>query len=477
MKHVLIILTLSILVMDSFSQISFIKHYGEFTGQGNSLIINSNGNYMVAGSTPFPDFQDQFCVYELNTYGDTVLRKYYGTDSLEYANQIIQTIDGGYATIGSSSDFWSSERNIYFVKTTNTGDVSWTKKIGGQGRENGTAIVQTASGEYFIGGTSRYISNGLFDYYLIKTNINGDTLWTKNYGGSLNEEVNSMQQTSDGGLILAGYSESFSFGSKDFYLVKTNSNGDTLWTKHYGGNLDEIANSVRQTSDGGFIITGYSQSFGFSNVNMYVVKTNAVGDTLWTKTYGQVNRFSRGNDIVQTDDGGYAITGSIKTASPNGGYDLYLVKIDSVGNVQWEQEVKVEPTNTMHTSSEGRSILQTPDGGFAILGTWFSASTYEVLFVKTDSNGTVELEKIVSNITFNLFPNPLTESATLQIENFHNEAYTLTLFDNEGRLVRTFKNLSPNKIVIERNNLPSGLYYYQLCTDKKYCATGKLIIE
>ena len=475
MKKTIIILTLFILTLNLSAQNNFITHYGEFTGQGNSLIINSNGNYIIAGRKNQASNFDQFCTYELNINGNTLWLEHYGTDSLEQANQIIQTIDGGYATIGMSSGYMSNYRTIYFVKTTNTGVVSWTKQIGGQGQENGNSIVQTVSGEYYIGGTSNYNSNGLFDFYLLKTDINGDTLWTKKYGGNQNEEANSIRQTSDGGFVLSGYSESF--GSKDFYLVKTNSNGDTLWTNHYGGNLVEISKSVRQTSDGGYIMTGYSESFGISTENMYVVKTNSIGDTLWTKTYGQVGRYSRGNDIIQTGDGGFAITGLIKTASSNGGYDLYLVKIDASGNVQWEKEFKIEPTNTSFTSSDGRSILQTSDGGFAISGAWFSCSTFELLFIKTNSNATVKLSELHTHTSFSIFPNPFCHSTTLQFENLQKENYTLTLFDIEGRLVSTITNIVSEKIEIERNNLTNGIYYFQLRTEHEIRATGKVIIE
>lgn len=477
MKRTLIILTLIILTMDSIAQIAFIKHFGEFSGQGNSLIINSSGNYIIAGSKTVYSKDYQFCAYELNTYGDILGLKDYGTDSVEEANQIIQTIDGGYATVGYSMSLHGSYRNIYFIKTTNAGIVSWTKHIGGLGYENGTSIVQTVSGEYFIGGTSKYKSDGLFDFYLVKTDINGDTLWTKKYGGIQNEEANSMHQTSDGGFILSGYSESFSFGSKDFYLVKTNSIGDTLWTKHYGGKLGEISNSVRQTSDGGYIMIGNSESFGLSTENMYVVKTNSIGDTLWTKTYGQVGRYSGGFDIIQTKDGGYAATGFIKTAYPYGFTDLYLVKIDVYGNVQWEKEFKIEPTNIFYTGSRGLSILQTSDGGFAISGYWTSGSTSELLFIKTDNKGTVGLNELQSNSAFTVFPNPFNQSATLQFENSQNKKCTLTLFDSEGRIVRTISNIISDNIEIERNNLKSGLYFYQLRTDAELCATGKFIIE
>ncbi|HNR21097.1 MAG TPA: T9SS type A sorting domain-containing protein [Bacteroidia bacterium] len=458
------------------AQITFVKHYGESSGQGNSLIVNSNGNYVIAGRKGGQPGIDQFCTYELNINGDTIWLKKYGTDSMEQANQIIQTIDGGYASIGFSAGYLSNYRNIYLVKTNILGDTSWTKKIGGQGHENGTAIAQLNTGEYIIGGTTDFNSNGLFDFYLVKTDITGDTIWTRKYGGSQNEESNSMRRTFDGGYILSGYTESYSNGMKDFYLVKTDSIGDTLWTKNYGGGLDDVSLSVRQTSDSGFVLSGYSESFGISTENMYVIKTNSVGDTLWTRTFGQPTRYSWGEDIIQTSDGGYAITGLIKTASPNGGFDFYLVRLDAFGILQWEREIKVEPTNTSFTSSVGRSILQTLDGGFAIAGRWFSAISYELLFIKTDSSGTVGIDEMKNPESFKVFPNPFNESTTILLKEI-GANYNLNLYNSQGKIVFTSSNISSGEYQINRNNLPSGLYLIQLATNKGLMVTQKVIIE
>lgn len=457
------------------AQVTFIRHYGEFSGQGNSLILNSSNNYIVAGKRPTLS-ADQITIWEINSFGDTLWQKHYGTNLQEQANQIIQTIDGGYVTVGFSAEFLGSFRSIYLLKTTSTGEVSWAKHIGGEGHENGTSIIQTDAGEYFIGGSSAFNSNGLFDFYLVKTDINGDTIWTKKYGGSMDEESTSMRQTSDGGFILAGYTESFGNGLKDLYLIKTNNIGDTLWTKHYGGALDDAAYSVRQTLDGGYILTGYSDSVGMAHQNMYVVRTNSVGDTLWTKTYSD-NRSSVGNDIIQTNDGGYVITGSIKTASANGGFDLYVVKIDEFGNLQWEKDFKIEPSITTYTASDGASIIQTSDSGFAITGSWLGSITKEMLMVKLDNYGTVATNEVQIVPAYNLFPNPFNQTATLQFENLQNEEYILSIFDIHGRMLRAITNISSNNIEIERNNLNSGLYFFQLRTDKEIRAMGKFILN
>lgn len=478
MKEIVVIIMISsIMALNAIAQGSFIRHYGEFTGKGNSLITNLNNNYIIAGGRTGTFSSDQFFMYELEANGDTILFRHYGTEQREHANQIIETLDSGYAMVGYSAEFLDAYSSIYFLKVTNTGEVSWSKLIGGFGHESAAAIVQTNSGEYYLGGSSHHNSNGLFDFYLVKTNVNGDTLWTKKYGGQLNDEVTSIRQTSDGSLILCGYTESYVQDSIDMYVVKVNPNGDTLWTKHYGGPLEEVARSIRETSDGGYIVTGNSQSFGIANDNMYVVKLNAVGDTIWTKTYGQPNRYSRGFDIIETSDGGYAVTGLIKTASSNGGFDLYVVKIDLFGNVEWEKEFKIEPSNDLHTSSDGRSILQTEDGGYAISGSWFSGSTIELLFVKLNADGTVGTIQLPYSSICTVYPNPFRYSAILQCENVEAENYIFTLFDRDGRNLRTIKFISTDNIEIERDDLPSGLYFFQIRSDKGIKSTGKLIIQ
>ncbi len=476
MKRILYVLTLTFISLSAIAQATFIKHYGDSSGDGNSLIINSSNNYIIAGKKHTTN-SDQFTICELNISGDTLWQKDYGTILQEEANQIIETYDGGYALVGYSAEWLDSYSSIYFIKTTNTGTLAWTKQIGGLGHETANSIIQTDAGEYYIAGSSSYNTNGLFDFLLVKTDVNGDTIWTKKYGGSLNEKASSMRQTVDGGFIISGYTESYVPDSTNIYLVRVDSNGDTVWTKHYGGSLEEISSSVRETSDGGYVLTGSTQSFGVANENLYVIKTNSNGDTMWTKTYGQPDRYSKGNDIIQTNDGGYAIAGLIKTASSNGGYDLYIIKINEVGMLEWESEFKIEPSISLFTSSDGRSILQTPDGGFAISGKWYSGSGSELLFVKLNSNGTVRTNELPSNSLCKVFPNPFSQSTILQCENSGTEDYILTLFDREGRNLRTVKTVSSDHIEIERGNLASGIYFYQLRSNREIIATGKFIIE
>jgi hypothetical protein len=304
-------------------------------------------------------------------------------------------------------------------------------------------------------------------------------LWTKKYGGNKGESCRSICKISDGGIVLGGSSASFTNGEYDFYLVRTNSDGDVLWTNHYGGNSVEICYAVKQTSEGGFIMAGNTSSFGAPQ-QLYVVKTNSSGDTLWTKVYGSRGTYgSRGytaNDIIQTSDGGFATVGDISPSSSGRTNDLYLIKTDQQGNIQWEREFIVYPKPNTTTASEGYSIVQTSDGGFAIAGSWFSGSTIEQLLVKTDNNGIVGVMEIIKPSLAKISPTIFNQFAVLQFENPVNRLHTVDVFDGSGHLVLTLSDKS-DRIKIERYNLKSGLYFFQLRSENEVQATGKFIIE
>ena len=146
---------------------------------------------------------------------------------------------------------------------------------------HGDTLWKTTDEGYIITGHT-----WSYDIWLIKTNASGDTLWTKTFGGMDFDWSFSVQQTADGGYIITGWTESFGAGDRDIWLIKTNANGDTLWTKTFGGNGDDGGSQVQQTIDEGYIITGWTESFGAGDDDIWLIKTNADGDSLWTKTFG-----------------------------------------------------------------------------------------------------------------------------------------------------------------------------------------------
>jgi hypothetical protein len=237
------------------------------------------------------------------------------------------------------------------IKYNASGDTIWTRTYGGSAREGGYSVQQTTDGGYIIGGETRSFGPGAPDssnIYIIKTDSIGDTLWTKIFGGRGYDCCLSIQQTQDGGYIATGFTSSYGAGSWDIFILKMNASGDTLWTRIFGGVNTDCGYSIQQTTDGGYIVAGNTISFGTGSWEAYIVKMNASGDTLWTKTYGGVN-FECGYSIQQTTDGGYIVAGSTNSygsGTPNYN-NVYLIKMDASGNATVEEnKIRVQSVNS-----------------------------------------------------------------------------------------------------------------------------------
>jgi len=174
--------------------------------------------------------------------------------------------------------FGAGGADVWLLRTNASGDTLWTRTYGGPLGDAGSSVRQTTDGGYVIGGSTSSFGAGSYDFYLIKTGVSGDTVWTRTYGGSGWDMGRAAQQTADGGYIIAGTTRSFGSGRRDVHLVKTNAEGDTLWTRTYGGSDEDECRCVRQTADGGYIVAGSSRSFGAGDDDVYLIKTNADPD-------------------------------------------------------------------------------------------------------------------------------------------------------------------------------------------------------
>jgi len=313
--------------------------------------------------------------------GDTLWARTYGGSQWEEGHSVQQTSDGEYIIAGFTGSFGAGGWDVYLVKTDSCGNTLWTRTYGGVYDDQGRSVQQTTEGGYIIAGFTGSFGAGSRDVYLVKTDSSGDTLWTRTYGGSEHDCGYCVEQTPDGGYIIAGATSSFGAGAGDVYLLKTNSWGDTLWTRTYGGRNDDGGWCLRQTSDGGYVIVGYTRSFGAGGYDVYLVRTDSSGGTLWTRTYGG-SRYDWGRSVQQTYDGGYVIGGYSRSFGACG-YNVYLLKTDSCGDTLW--------TRTYGGSDDdgAYSVRQTSDGGYIIAG-WtrsFGAGLSDLCLLKTDSCG------------------------------------------------------------------------------------------
>lgn len=296
----------------------------------------------------------------------------------------VATADGGVLILGSTYSFGAGDHDIYLLCIDSTGDTLWSQTYGGEQADHGYDICESGDGGYFAVGSTRSFGAGQSDVYLLKLNFFGGLIWSKTYGGSEFETGLSVRATSDNGCIIAGSTSSYGAGADDLYLIRTDANGDTLWTRTYGGAAEEVANAVRPTPDGGFIVAGFTGSFGVGYYSLYAIRTDANGDTLWSATYGGVQA-DIGYGVETTLDGGLVFVGG----TANGGYyDTYLVKTDPNGGVEWERSYGGANNDC------GYSVRSTADGGYFIAGTTdsYGHGKIDMQVIKTDPLGFVEWE-------------------------------------------------------------------------------------
>jgi hypothetical protein len=256
---------------------------------------------------------------------------------------------------------------------------SWDRVYGGNEFDMGLSVQQTADSGYVISGVTESFGNGNKDAWLLKTNVLGDTIWSNTFGGSNKDYFLSVKETVDEGFILSGFTKSFGNGDEDMWLVKTNSQGNEEWSKTFGGSYKDYSNEVLQTNDGGYLLVGYTESFGSGQTDVWVVKTNSLGIEEWNKTYGGSGS-DIGYSVDQTTDDGFIITGKNSSLGSISG-DIWLLKIDEFGVEDWNQSFG----GTM--PDIGYSVKQTVDGGYILAGMSGGSSGPFGIIIKTDSQG------------------------------------------------------------------------------------------
>ncbi|MFH1009844.1 MAG: hypothetical protein V1784_01240, partial [bacterium] len=281
----------------------------------HSVRQTSDGGYILGGFTKSSGAGlEDFWLVRMNADGYPNFAHTFGGTSVDRCHCAQQTADGGYMLAGYTYSFSGQPAycDFWLVKTDADGDSLWSRTFGGSNADACYCAQQTTDGGYILAGQTSSYGAGIADFWLVKTNANGDSLWSRTFGGSQDDECYSVQQTLDGGYILAGETSSFGAGGGDFWLVKTNANGDSVWSRTFGGNDWEECRCVQQTSDGGYILAGLTQSFGAGSIDFWLVKTDANGDRVWSRTFGGTEN-DRCYSVQQTADGGYILAGDTRS--------------------------------------------------------------------------------------------------------------------------------------------------------------------
>ena len=384
MKYFVAFSFISLLFANVSAQ-SFVKAFGGAQEEFAYSFQNTDNNGFVVAGRTFSVGVGGWDSYitRMNANGDTLWFKTYGNTQYDEFQDVDTTSDGGFIAVGHT---WTNDLagNVYVVRTDSNGTVIWSKEFGGVTSlsDKGYSIRETSDGGFIVCGTTATYGSGSDDVYVLKITSVGSLSWSAVIGtAGANEAGREVQQTSDGGYIVAGYTDGSGTSFYDVYLIKLNATGTVQWKKTYGGSSYDFAYTVEQTTDGGFVLGATTNSFGAGNWDAYLIKTDAVGILQWSKTYGM-----SGEDRVQcarqTSDGGYILCGRSSSFGA-GNFDATLHKTDVNGNLQWTKGFGGGGDD------QGWYVRQLSNNAYALCGytVSFGAGVKDALMIRTDLTG------------------------------------------------------------------------------------------
>jgi hypothetical protein len=522
MKKLFISFLLAALAFEASAQTTFQKMYGGSNDEGMFEIARTfDGGYILAGQTAsFSAISNDVYLVKTDEDGNMQWSKVYRGFGTEYAIGIRETADHGFIISGATTSFGGGAEDGFLTKTDASGNIQWSKVFGGPAEDMLFSVIQTFDGGYIAAGHSGSFGAGSMDMMLIRTNALGDTVWTRLIGGADWDNATDIIQASDSSFVLCGRTRSFGSNYLKTLIAKLNPSGDTLWTVQYGGTEEEENQSLEETLDGDYIVLGSSNSFSGSNYNAYLNRFDTTGNLLWSKIYGGL-KLEAMYEVVTMADSGFAIVGFTETFGPghrgSDSANVWLVRTDANGDTLWTRsyggEQMEEVYGMVKNDNEGLTILAYSSS--------FTADSLDVYLIVTDSLGNSNCNEEPTNpfvftpptvvsrvapqvssgitmgaapfITVNpptsqntfcftvgtsdieaerdeviLFPNPASNELTV----LHPGQFDrIEIFDLPGQMV-----LSKTKTIIDVSMLSAGIYFVKLYNGSKSVA-GKLVIS
>lgn len=492
--------------------------YQDYIGYGTSVEQTADDGYIVGGL-----FASHFLVFKLDNSGAQQWHKWITSGTgVTIVNEVKQTSDNGYIVAGSDFAFSADSignhgiRDFMVTKLNSSGDATWIKCLGGTSNEEAKSVSPTSDGGYIVAGYTGSSDgqvtgwHGNSDYWVVKLDASGNITWQKAMGGMLYEYATSVIQTSDGGYIVTGYAGSkdgdvtgthWGGSDDDVWVVKLDATGNIIWQKSYGGSREDHGNSIRQTSDGGYIIAGSTTSndgnvsgrhgTSYDSQDYWLIKIDATGTLEWQKCLGSAGTGTgagSGNDIAysvrQTMDGGYVVAGTVvigdTTDTDLTGYhghtgsDYWVVKLNSTGAIGWQKCLGGQGTE------DARAIAQTTDGGYIVAGTTLYSPDGDVAtsyysdnhpwIVKLD--GVTGIDEAAGTLSFDAYPNPASDLITLANLPMNS---TVTISDITGKAIYSV-TANGTEEKVSTAGLAKGMYIIQVMNEKAV-GNRKLIVN
>lgn len=452
----------------------------------------------------------------------------YGGSGYDVAYGVIQTFDGGYAVVGSTSSFGQGNTDMYLMKLDSLGNRKYDKAYGGVSNETAKGVIQLIDSNLVMAGYTSSSGVGGYDVYLVKTDKNGNLIWQKTIGGADWDFANSIKQTSDGGFIICGTTYSFGYGNADGYVIKTDIDGNVQWSKTFGAQKDDEFKSVIQTSSGNYVLTGYTKSYTDSLGDGWIFHLNQTGDSIYSVTVGG-SYYDCFNNVIELNNGNLYYAGENKSYK-NGVNSVNWQYMTNNANVQ-QMNNYIGNTNTerynssaqglngniitvgynqyMGNNSDGNihvynnglwyvayypfgiektdellAIAPTKDKGFVTVGKCFGNTSLldDILFAKLDSMGNYgasivginEQNQELNSIL--IYPNPTNDyviinitSSTISTENSYQ------LVDMNGKEV-LFGSVTNQKAMLDLESISSGLYFLKIYNKQTLLQCSKISV-
>jgi hypothetical protein len=432
-------------------------NYGEKVMQlaDSAFIILGNKNGFIGNTDIY--------LVRTNKFGNLVWDKAYGGVEVNWAEDLIKTYDNGYVIAGYMSiPENNNDYNIMLLKTDSAGNLQWMKNFGGNDWDLAHSLVETPDSGFMITGETYSYENGNNDIFLLKTNKNGDSLWMKNYGGLKMDIGHDISSCDDGNFIITACTNSFGHGGYDAYILKISPEGDTIWTKTIGDTLDDKAFAGIETFDHNFVFTGSTYNYNALALDGLLLKTDSVGHPFVHNVYGG-NTNEEFYDIAENSKHQYIMAGYSESYGYGGSQDFYVVLTDIDG---W---FITGPTYGYEGIDAANACTTTITNGFAVTGTSESLGPglTNILLVKFDSIGGTKISSYIhiADITentsteniINIYPNPASDNIIISI-NDKIKPDEINIIDSFGRIVKSVYPESLTETSINLSDLPKGIF-------------------